>query len=521
VTRLHDTSALLGWAMALLVGAVGASFTANDGAVGVAGDPAVARSLEAASRLALPAKLETVALARSDPRLAAVWLPSEPSDPAAASPRAEETPPANPAANMLRVAMLSKPAIDRSPLSRVRGQGALSALEAAALPARPRQGGEVTAYGEIGADVFGGRRLTVLQLGDSHTAADFFSGRVRQRLQEAFGAGGLAYLAPGKPHLGVRSALFESAASDGWSYESVQQSDAKRRFYLSGYNAVARRAGAEISLKARDGVSYDRAEVAFLKQPGGGRAEVLVDGAPDGEINLDGTADERATVDVEAGAGKGEGFHDIAVRALSDAPVTVTGVQVDRDGDGVSYVSLGFPGATAQVLQRLAADNLAGDMRRIAPDVIVLAFGTNEGFDDALDVAAYAAQYEQIVRKIQALRPTARIVIVGPPDGARAKAGVAEGAAPCRLPTPPKLAQVREAQRHAAQRLGVDFWDWSSAMPSPCGAQTWAAADPPLMARDYVHMTVEGYKRSADRFADFLIPLIDGRRTGAHVVSNN
>ena len=58
-------------------------------------------------------------------------------------------------------------------------------------------------------------------------------------------------------------------------------------------------------------------------------------------------------------------------------------------------------------------------------------------------------------------------------------------------------------------------------MPSPCGAQVWAAATPPLMAHDYVHMTLEGYKQSADQFADFLIPLIDGRQTSAHVVSNN
>jgi lysophospholipase L1-like esterase len=315
--------------------------------------------------------------------------------------------------------------------------------------------------------------------------------------------------------------LFESDASEGWTYEALQQSDEKRRFYLSGYNAMARRAGAELSLKARGGLSYDRLEVAFLKQPGGGRAEVLVDGEPGGEISLDGAADERATLDVRAPEAIGRGFHDIAVRTLTDAPVTVTGVEVDRDGDGVSYVNLGFPGATVQLLQKLAAENLADELRRLAPDVVVLAFGTNEGFDDNLDVAAYAAQYEQIVRRLQALRPGLRVVIVGPPDGARAAGAAKEGAGPCRLPTPVKLAQVREAQRRIAQRLGADFWDWASAMPSPCGAQVWAAADPPLMAPDYVHLTVEGYKRSADRFADFLIPLIDGRETGAHVVSNN
>ena len=50
---------------------------------------------------------------------------------------------------------------------------------------------------------------------------------------------------------------------------------------------------------------------------------------------------------------------------------TVTGVEVNREGDGVSYVSLGFPGATVQLLQKLAEDNLAADLKRVAPDVIV------------------------------------------------------------------------------------------------------------------------------------------------------
>jgi lysophospholipase L1-like esterase len=387
--------------------------------------------------------------------------------------------------------------------------------------------------------VFVSHRLTILQLGDSHTAADFFSGRVRERLQQVFGAGGDAYVVPGRPHLGVRSALFDTDASDGWNYEALQKSDARRRFYLSGFNAIAHRAGATLGLHARNGRAYDSVQVAFLKEPGGGKAEVLVDGAPSGQIDLDGTSGERATLTLKSPQAAGTpGFHDVSVKALSDAPVTVTGVEVGREGDGVSYLSLGFPGATVQLLQKLTTENIADDFRRIAPDVVVLAFGTNEGFNDNLDVANYISQYEQIVRRLTDIRPGLRIVIVGPPDAARPNgvchaAGVgqdcgpstavmtAEGGGQCRFPVPPKLGQVREAQRRLAERLGAAFWDWSSAMPGPCGAQIWRAANPPLMAPDFVHMTLEGYKQSADRFADYLIPLIEGRQNFAHVVSNN
>jgi len=521
VRGLRNSVALLAWALALLIGAAGASLTATVGLGDASSDPVVERSLEAASRLALPSKLEASSLALAEARLA-VWRPRDRRAPIEAAAPGEALPSAG--RRLLRVAMLAVPTREPAPASLTRGLNALSALEAA-FPAHDRPGAEFSAYGELEPEVVASHRLTILQIGDSHTAADFFTGRVRERLQQVFGSGGAAYVVPGKPNVGVRSALFESDASDGWTYEALQKSDDKRRFYLSGFNAVARHAGALLTLRARGGLPYDRLEVAFLKQPGGGRAEVLVDGEPGGRIDLDGAADARATLDVHASDTGARGFHDVAVRSLTDAPVTVTGVEVARDGDGVSYISLGFPGATVQLLQKLAAENLADDLRRLAPDIVVLAFGTNEGFNDALDVAAYGAQYEQIVRRLEALRPGLRVIIIGPPDGARlataSQPAAADGAAPCRLPTPPKLAQVREAQRRIATRLGAFFWDWSSVMPGPCGAQIWAVADPPLMAHDYVHMTLDGYKKSADRFADFLIPLIDGRQTGAHVVSND
>jgi lysophospholipase L1-like esterase len=181
-------------------------------------------------------------------------------------------------------------------------------------------------------------------------------------------------------------------------------------------------------------------------------------------------------------------------------------------------------------------------MRRLTPDIIVLAFGTNEGFNDALDIGAYTAEYQRVIAKLKFLAPNARIVLIGPPDGARLPgaaqhpcAGGATGHdcgettvhvdaaanSHCRFETPPKLAQVREAQRAIAEKAGAAFWDWSSIMPGPCGAQTWAAATPALMAHDYVHMTLDGYRLSADKFADFLIPLIDDRQSLKHVVSYN
>ena len=295
------------------------------------------RKLIAAAGLQMPPAPEPppAALAQA---AAQPWLPHVVDNPPPAPSEATIQPPDG-AAKLLRTAMTRAPGLvlEGPHVPAVPRGTALAALDAIAPPSGGRLGEGVSAYGELEPDIFALHRLTVLQLGDSHTAADLFTGHVRERLQQVFGSGGDAYVVPGKPHVGVRSALFDSDASDGWSYEALQKSDARKRFYLSGFNAVAHHAGASLVMRSRGGRSYDRLEVAFLKQPGGGRAEVLLDGEPGGEIDLDGAADERATLDLNANAaGAAHGFHEISVKALTDAAVTVTGVEVGREGDGVS-----------------------------------------------------------------------------------------------------------------------------------------------------------------------------------------
>jgi hypothetical protein len=58
-------------------------------------------------------------------------------------------------------------------------------------------------------------------------------------------------------------------------------------------------------------------------------------------------------------------------------------------------------------------------------------------------------------------------------------------------------------------------------MPEECSAHRWATASPPLMAKDLIHFTVEGYKKSAGEFLNTLIPIIRELRTRSNVVSNN
>ncbi|MGE0339711.1 MAG: hypothetical protein AB7O79_07500, partial [Xanthobacteraceae bacterium] len=91
------------------------------------------------------------------------------------------------------------------------------------------------------------KSITILQIGDSHTAADFLTGELRRQLQARYGDGGAGYMSAGRPHMGVRSSAFRINASDGWSYEALQQSVDVAKFWLSGFNAIAKEGGETIS----------------------------------------------------------------------------------------------------------------------------------------------------------------------------------------------------------------------------------------------------------------------------------
>ena len=360
-----------------------------------------------------------------------------------------------------------------------------------------------------------GHDYVILQIGDSHTAADLFTGEVRDKLQEKFGAGGL-FLPPGIPKAGVQSAEITIKADDAWAYKAMASTDEPNHFWLSGYTALASQPGAKVSFIAKSQQKFDAIDVSFLKTNGGGQADILLDGNVVDHVSLDGHPGDPLIRRLLPQGGQVGSFKTLDVVTTSGGPVELSGVFVDQRQSGVSYLSVGFPGAQATVLKRMAPENLADDMSRIDPDMVVLAFGTNEGFNDNLDIDAYKASLTSIVATLKTGNPDMKIVFIGPPPGARKNDSCTDVHNACGTPPvagscwaqPPKLSQVRDAERDVAQAVGALFWDWSSVLPPACALEQGHLGDPAIFGPDRVHMTGKGYRDSADAFADVLTPLV-------------
>jgi lysophospholipase L1-like esterase len=319
--------------------------------------------------------------------------------------------------------------------------------------------------------------LTILQIGDSHTAADYFTGEIRRLLQKRFGNGGPGYLEIGRPHPGVRSAIVNVAVSPGWSYSALQKSDDSARYHLSGFDAETKHAGETLKFATAEPVDYDSIEIQTLSGPEHGEIEVSVNDQPPTHYNLKSDDDGRQLFTIPAGK-PGVKLQKLQIKTVSDRRVTISGVGIFNRRSGVSYSNVGFPGATIDIVNKYDGEMLEQELKSLAPQIVVLAFGTNEGFNDNLDLERYRAHYRAVIQKIRSASPGSRIVLVGPPQANRVPAGCLKPGA-CGEKTAEKPATTAPAPVDAQTLAAVAD---KPAAPKAEGATTDKPADKPQAA---------------------------------------
>lgn len=351
--------------------------------------------------------------------------------------------------------------------------------------------------------------VRILQIGDSHTANDSLSGHLRERLQARFGAAGRGWLPAGIPYKYYRPQLV-SVSESGWQHYRPADRDAGEPLGLDAIDAQSLPPEAVMAIESGEPQGFDRFAVEFLARPNGSAFTVqLDDGAP-------------VRVSTASAAGAIKRFelpldrpaHRAELRAAGRPPVDLLAWAVERRSPGIVYENHGVIGATVGLLGRITPAAVAFELGERRPALLVVAFGTNEGFDDKLDVEHYAAQFHARVAALQRQAPDASLLVLGPPDGNRIASGCSatacrsagDGAAdPCAWQAPSPLAPVRAAQRRVAAEHGWAYWDWFDAMGGACSIDRLAARDPPLAMPDHVHLSRAGYAAIADLlFADLI-----------------
>ncbi len=320
--------------------------------------------------------------------------------------------------------------------------------------------------------------VRILHYGDSHTAADEWTGDLRSRFQEKFGDGGSGYSFAGRPWNGYRREDVRTGSTRGWHTDGLVGRAGDGIYGLGGVSMTTRAPHEAVYLLA-DGQQF---ELYYLQQPGGGALQIYDNGNLIERISTDG-AEQPGYYHYETTPGT----HRLEAETLDHAPVRLFGWTAEN-ATGVTYETLGINGAQASIVLDWNEPVLKSNIERRNPSLVILAYGTNEAGRRDLTVEGYEQMFKGLIARIREAAPAATILVIGPPDRyLRTRKGWQEM---------DKVDLIIEAQREAAVASGCAFWDLRAKMGGKGSMQQWVTAG--MAQYDHVHFTMPGYRMLGD-----------------------
>lgn len=348
-----------------------------------------------------------------------------------------------------------------------------------------------------------------LQIGDSHTAGDYFSGEIRRQLQMRYGNAGIGWITPGYVKNQRHDAVKLSNAADWKVYRAIRQPTLVGSPPPGGFVGNGNEAGSGFRITFKTPEPQQLMRVSVMQaSPGESPAAAL-------EISSD---SDNLRISQEA-AKSGWRMESVLLNIggetlwLKNADggtgkaLLIGGINIERLSPGVIVNTLGVNGA--QIDEFLAWDDEALNtfLHKLPPNLVVLAFGTNEAVAENFDAQEFAAKLSRAIQRIRQ-GSQAAIMLITPMDFRQRPTSSKIGRSnPCGT-TPANLVAVIDTLIAVARKEKTLLWNWKKwgvALGAHCGTSSLARMNPPLAREDLIHLTPEGYKASGESLlADLL-----------------
>jgi lysophospholipase L1-like esterase len=360
-------------------------------------------------------------------------------------------------------------------------------------------------------------RVDLAFFGDSHTAGDSMTSRLRATWQARFGDAGRGVVGAGRPptrHYYQRDVKY--GRSGQWTSAVAGGRDRvhdREPFGIFGLRVSGQTKGAQLWVETCGdcpaGHTASQLEILYYAAPDRGALRVRVDDGAWQDLHTKTAAIEpphpaRKVIAVP------DGPHKLLLEHAGGGAVDLFGVVLERAKPGVIVDSLGVVGRRLGSLRSWDWSIIGEQLAARDPRLVVLQYGTNEADDPDLDLEALARYYDETILRIRAAAPTASILVLGPPDVGVREGGKAmcerprpsrvdAGVQPeCEWRTPAILGEIIATEHAAARRNHVAFFDTFAAMGGADQMHVWLLAEPKVAYKDHVHFTDVGYQKWAD-----------------------
>ena len=345
--------------------------------------------------------------------------------------------------------------------------------------------------------------VRISHFGDSPITGDLISGEARARFQKGYGNAGHGWILPGRPwewygHLGI------ALEDEGWTIQSPATTCRRDHAYGFGGVSFSAQGIASTKLTTTKVAPFNRLEIHYFAQPKGGSVQIKVDA----EVSTCSTRREEPGPVMETLQLTEDAPHTVTLRTKGDGEVILYGLVLERETQGVVYDALGANGGAIHHLTLLDEANWQSALKLRRPNLVILAFGTNESGYVNIPGPGYDQDYRKVIARLREALPGVSILIMAPMDRAERNP---DG----EIVTMPTIPRIVAAQRKLALETGCAFFNTFLAMGGEGSALRWYKVSPRLMSGDFTHPTRGG----ADRVARLLVEALRGPEPGKAAVS--
>lgn len=324
------------------------------------------------------------------------------------------------------------------------------------------------------------RPVRIAFLGDSFIEGDILVADFRSGMQKMFGGRGVGFVPVTSVAAQYRPTV-EQKAGD-WA-TGTMLTDHQGRYTLSGMKFRPKGEHPTLSVKTTDRFP-ELAAVSSLKflyeQNTRTRMTLVCNDTPD-------TIRQTLAPTSVITQYERQGTFTQASFAFADtAGFSALGVALE-DNNGVIVDNYSLRGNSGMILTRLDSARCR-ELAAIRPySLIVLQYGLNIVSDSILQYGWYAKRMEEAVRHVRSCFPEADILMLGVSDRSRQVDGAFE--------TMPAVLALLHAQRRAARRSGVAFWNVFGAMGGENSMVRYVENN--WASKDYTHLSFRGGKEIA------------------------
>lgn len=339
------------------------------------------------------------------------------------------------------------------------------------------------------------RKVRVLHIGDSHVQSDFYTGNLRNTLQEIFGYGGRGFVFPYKS-AGTHSTYDYATYSSGlWDYSRNVSREIKYDIGIAGATIHTSDLNASFSIVFRNRYHSIRNDYTHL------RIFCKTDSSSFG-LNLT-LGKEVIPIKIPVFSSPTNGYVDIVLPRASDT-LSISFYQTDStqtrfecsglliessQDNGVLYSSVGINGAGYRSVLRQSL--FEEQLRLYKPDLVVIDVGANDFYPFGFNEKELTNHLTRIINIVRKVAPTGSILLTNSHDLWYRRRNV------------PFTKNFALFVRKMAEINHCAFYDYYHISGGPYALTTWKKTG--LAQADRVHLTYKGYALKAEIMSNAML----------------